>query len=59
MKRLKLYKQDWHGTLRLVTMPVYILGIMPESSVPYLIVYVIPLDLSSGIMLSQLPLLGK
>lgn len=59
MKRLKLYKQDLHGTLCLVAMQVYISSIMPESSVPYLVVYVIPLDFSNGIMLSQLPLLGK
>lgn len=59
MKRLKLSNIDRHGTLCLVTMPVYISGIRPESSVSYLIVYVIPLDFSSGIMLSQLPLLGK
>ena len=59
MKRLKLYKPVRHGTLRLVTMPVYISGIMQESSVSYLIVYAIHLDFSSGIMLSQQPLLGK
>ena len=59
MKRLKLSNIDRHDTLRLVTMPVYISGIRPESSVSYLIVYVIPLDFSSGIMLSQVPLLGK
>lgn len=59
MKRLKLYKLDQHGTLCLVTMPVYISGIRPESSVSYLILYAIPLDFSSGIMLSQLQLLGK
>lgn len=59
MKRLKLSNIDRHGTLRLATMPVCISGIMPESSVSYLILYVIPLDFSSGIMLSQLQLLGK
>ena len=59
MKRLKLSKQDRHGTLRLVTMPIYISGIRPESAASYLILYAISLDFSSGIMLSQLPLLGK
>lgn len=59
MKRLKLYKLDQNGTLCLVTMPVYISGIRPESAVSYLAVYVIPLDFSIGIMLSQQPLLGK